>query len=224
MISRKRNNDLHQIWSKTLTYTAWQAGAPSLSTQFRATITIIQSPLSPTGGQTHQHSEKALASNAATNSRCNRNTINYHPKTTATALAAASSLDSGSKGFCIVRPFVYTRSLRNHRRWLSQWRRLRLRTAGVSSRLAWYFCGFVLRVFASNALAATSSSSGLVVVVLGGFTGQFNQIKNPKTIEPFFLRRKVFFRFSHRNQILEKSHTATRKKIKAKQVLERYRR
>lgn len=81
-----------------------QAGAPSLSTQFRATITIIQSPLSPTGRLTHQHSEKALASNAATNSRCNRNTINYHPKTTATtmkatALTAASSLDSGSKGF-----------------------------------------------------------------------------------------------------------------------------
>lgn len=67
-----------------------QAGAPSLSTQFRATITIIQSPLSPTGGQTHQHSEKALASNAATNSRCNRNTINYHPKTTATTMKATA--------------------------------------------------------------------------------------------------------------------------------------
>lgn len=196
MISRKRNNDLHQIWSKTLTYTAWQAGAPSLSTQFRATITIIQSPLSPTGRLTHQHSEKALASNADTSSRCNRNTINYHPKTTATkatALAAASSLDSGSKGFCIVRPFVYTRSLRNHRRWRSQWRRLRLRTARVSSRLAWYFCSFVLRVFASNALAATSSSSGLVVVVLGGFTGQFNQIKKSKNNRAFFFAKEGIF-------------------------------
>lgn len=198
MISRKRNNDLHQIWSKTLTYTAWQAGAPSLSTQLRATITIIQLPLSPTGRQAHQHSEKALASNAATNSRCNRNTINYHPKTTTTTTKATALAARHRHQIPVLRVFVSsdrssTREVfvitedDDHNDGDFVYEPLEFRLVQLDIFAASYYAFSPQTLWRRRLLP-----QGLLLLFLAVFTGQFNQIKISKNNRAFFAKEGIF--------------------------------